>query len=104
MMDVSDGLAKDLWALTPQGTEPALDAAAVPLSRGAGLAEALGEGEDYELVLAVAARSRRAAFEQAFKRAFPRTRLSCIGRFESPARVAPGSLRLRDYRGYEHLR
>ena len=104
MMDVSDGLAKDLWALAPPGTEPALEGAAVPLRRGAGLAEALGEGEDYELVLVVGARSPRAAFERAFKRAFPRTRLSCIGRFERPARIAPGSLRLRDYHGYEHLR
>jgi len=35
MMDVSDGLAKDLYALTPPGARPALAADAIPISRAA---------------------------------------------------------------------
>ena len=57
MLDVSDGLAKDLHALTPSGAAPALDAAMLPRRRGADLRAALTDGEDYELVFALAARA-----------------------------------------------
>ncbi|MEO6874136.1 MAG: thiamine-phosphate kinase [Opitutaceae bacterium] len=104
MLDVSDGLAKDLHALTPRGTAPALDPAALPRRAGASLAAALGDGEDYELVFSFSARGQRAAFERAWKQVFPRTRLSCLGRFVRPGAAAAGSLDLTAYRGYEHLR
>ena len=104
MMDVSDGLAKDLHALTPAGTLAALEPAALPRRAGASLRAALTDGEDYELVLAVAQRADRAAFGQAWRRAFPRTPLTCVGRFIVAGDPAPGSIRLADYRGYEHLR
>jgi thiamine-monophosphate kinase len=104
MMDVSDGLAKDLRALTPAGAFPALDESVVPLRRGADLRAALSDGEDYELLFAVGARADRAAFERAWRRAFPRLAISCIGRFV-PSTAVPGSaVNLRAYRGYEHLR
>jgi thiamine-monophosphate kinase len=52
MIDVSDGLALDLHRLADQsGIGFALDA--VPVAEGATLDEALGGGEDYELVMAV---------------------------------------------------
>jgi thiamine-monophosphate kinase len=104
MMDVSDGLAKDLRALTPRGATPALDPTALPRRAGCSIAAALGDGEDYELVFALAARSDRAVFERTWRRAFPRTRLSCLGRFVRPGALPAGSLNLDDYRGYEHLR
>ena len=104
MLDVSDGLAKDLRALTPRGAVPALDPAALPRRAGCTLAAALNDGEDYELVFAVAARSDRPALERAWRRSFPRTRLSCLGRMMRPATVPTGALNLDDYRGYEHLR
>lgn len=104
MMDVSDGLAKDLAALTPAGAEAALQAAALPRRRGASVREALCDGEDYELVLGVSARARRGAFERAWARRFPRTRLTLIGRFVARGAAPAGALRLCDYRGYEHLR
>jgi thiamine-monophosphate kinase len=104
MMDVSDGLAKDLWALTPKGTEPAVDPSAVPRRPGASLSAALQDGEDYELAVALSASADRNAFERAWRRAFPHTRLRRIGRFLAPADLPSGSVRLRDYRGYEHLR
>lgn len=104
MMDVSDGLAKDLWALTPPGAEPALAADAVPRRRGASLAAALGEGEDYELVFALRARADAPAFERAWRRAFPRVRLSRLGGFARAGAAPAGALRLADFQGYEHLR
>ncbi len=104
MMDVSDGLAKDLHALTPRGATPALEAATLPRRAGADVPAALADGEDYELVFALAARADEAAFLRAWRRAFPRTRLTRIGRFVKRAARPSGALNLDDYRGYEHLR
>ena len=103
MMDVSDGLAKDLHALTPQGAEPALEAQALPRRTGADVRGALADGEDYELVFALASHADRAAFERAWAHAFPRTRLTCIGRFVRAGKRPPGAINLAEYRGYEHL-
>jgi thiamine-monophosphate kinase len=103
MMDVSDGLAKDLRALTPPGAAPALDAAAFPLRAPSDLRGALTDGEDYELVFALAARTDRDKFSAAWRRAFPRTRLTSIGRFVPARALPPGALDLAGYRGYEHL-
>jgi thiamine-monophosphate kinase len=104
MMDVSDGLAKDLRALTPRGALPAIEPSLLPRRAGASLASALGEGEDYELVFAVAARTDHAAFAAAWRRAFPRVRLTCLGLFVPTGRLPPGCLDLRAFPGYEHLR
>lgn len=104
MMDLSDGLAKDIGALTPKGCSPAILARSLPRRTGATVRAALCDGEDYELVLGVSARARRAPFEAAFRRAFPRTRLTCIGRFAPRGAVPADALRIADYRGYEHLR
>jgi len=104
MMDVSDGLAKDLDALTPRGAAPALFGAMLPLRDGASVREAMCDGEDYELVFSAASGARRAALEKAWQRAFPRTRLTCIGRFVRSGAVPPDALKMGDYRGYEHLR
>jgi thiamine-monophosphate kinase len=104
MIDLSDGLAKDILALAPRGASPALFAAAIPVRAGASLSAALTEGEDYELAFAVGARADRPAFERAWQRAFPRTRLTWIGRLVRAGAVPPDALVLADYRGFEHLR
>lgn len=103
MMDVSDGLAKDLHALTPRGTVPALNAAAIPRRDGADLRAALTDGEDYELVFAVDGRVDEETFVDAWSRAFPRTRLSRIGRFVAARDVPADAVKLADFHGYEHL-
>ena len=113
MLDVSDGLAKDLGALTPPAAEPELDPRAIPVSTAArrssrrtgrrALVHALADGEDYELLLVVR-RGAAAGFERAWRRRFPRVRLSRIGRFVRSGRTTPGALHLADFRGYEHLR
>jgi thiamine-monophosphate kinase len=111
MMDLSDGLAKDLAALAPQGAIPALEAAAIPLSAAArrlahtsghtALHHALADGEDYELLFTLASRADRAAFESLWKQKF-KTRLSCIGRFSRTASAE--HIDLKSIHGYEHLR
>jgi thiamine-monophosphate kinase len=104
MIDLSDGLAKDLPALTPPGLAPALFGPTLPRRRGASVRQALCEGEDYELLFSVASRAARPALEKAWLRAFPLTRLTCIGRFVREGAVAPDALALGEFRGYEHLR
>lgn len=103
MMDLSDGLAKDLAALTPLGTRAALDLAAVPRRRGCTLAGALGDGEDYELLCAISARADLVALRRTWRRRFPSLPLTVIGRFvkqpdgATAANILPVS-------GYEHFR
>ena len=104
MMDVSDGLAKDLHALTPPGAQPAIGAEALPRRRGADVRAALTDGEDYELVFVLARTADRAAFAAAWQRAFPRIRLSCVGRFVRAGQRPTDAIDLSAYHGYEHLR
>ena len=111
LMDVSDGLAKDLPALTPAGAVPSLCPPAIPISAAArtlahrdgrpALLHALSDGEDFELLFTVAARADRTALETAWSKKF-RTRLTCIGRFTRTLEV--GALPLDEFHGYEHLR
>lgn len=119
MMDVSDGLAKDLNSLTPPQCRPFLDETRIPISAAARimarrsgrtpLAHALTDGEDYELVFVVKADARRVLFERRWRRAFPRVPLSCIGRFATdgkavdPRALGFSPLELGRYRGFEHL-
>lgn len=112
LMDVSDGLAKDLVDLTPKDCRPALCAEAVPVSRAAQklsrrtkrapLEHALSDGEDFELVFTVDAKADRAAFEAAWRKQFS-TRLTCLGRFFRSSETVIGAVPLQNFRGYEHL-
>lgn len=104
MMDISDGLAKDLHALTPPGAAPALEAASIPFRHGADLRSALSDGEDYELAFVLDRRADVAPFARAWARRFPRVRLTCIGRFVSARERPAGAINLEEFRGYEHLR
>jgi thiamine-monophosphate kinase len=104
MMDVSDGLAKDLSALTPKGLAPALFEALIPRRGGASLREALSDGEDYELLFTASPRRSGASLETAWRRAFPRVPLTCVGLLVKRGKVPPDAIPLGDYRGYEHLR
>jgi thiamine-monophosphate kinase len=112
MMDVSDGLAKDLDSLTPTGLTPALEAAAIPVSAAAhrrarttkrtALSHALSDGEDYELLVVI--RGVTAAFERDWRKRFPRLPLTRVGRFVRKNQLPADALRLAEYHGYEHLR
>ncbi|AOS45648.1 Thiamine-monophosphate kinase [Lacunisphaera limnophila] len=114
MMDVSDGLANDLAALTPRGLTAALDATAIPISPAARrrarqtgaqpLAHALGDGEDYELLVVVRPTAATTPLARAWSRRFPALGLTRLGVFVPTGRRPAGALNLAAYRGYEHLR
>jgi len=104
MMDVSDGLAKDLGSLSPRGSVADLDVASLPLRSGASVRSALSEGEDYELVFTLSARADRAAFESAWRRRFPRIRLTCIGSFRRAGKGRARDPFTASLHGYEHFR
>jgi thiamine-monophosphate kinase len=104
MLDVSDGLAKDVRSLAPAGASAAIYEGMLPRRAGSTVREALCDGEDYELAFALASRAPRAALERAWRRAFPRTRLTCVGRFVRAGAVPPGAIDLGEFRGYEHHR
>jgi thiamine-monophosphate kinase len=106
MIDISDGLAGDLRHLLEAGKVGAeLLKTAIPISRAAKaqsraesstrppLLAALTDGEDFELLFTLAARDA-VALTDAWRKAFPGVKLSCIGKIASE----PG-LRLRDKTG-----
>ncbi len=81
MMDLSDGIAKDLPRMA-QASDCGfqLDLTAIPLTTGCGLNEALHDGEDYELLLAVAPSDAGNLLEVWGVR-FPELPLTRIGHF-----------------------
>lgn len=100
MMDLSDGLAKDLPRLAAaSGCGFVLDREAVPRARGATIEQALGDGEDYELLFAVAPQTT-ARLVDAWKTRFPRLKLTRVGRLT--ARGAQGSGGLSG--GWDHFK
>jgi len=104
MMDVSDGLAKDVHALVPPGGAASLFAAALPVRAGVTLKMALTDGEDYELLLAVSRDADLWRFELNFCRVFPDLPLTRIGRISPFRQLDPGAIKLEHYHGYAHLR
>lgn len=114
MMDVSDGIANDVGALTTDGLAAALRETAIPvgpaaraLARKTGrspLDHALADGEDYELLVVVRTASGAARLERDWPRQFPALPLTPIGTFVRAGRLPAGAINLANCRGYEHLR
>lgn len=79
MMDLSDGLATDLPRLArASGCGFEVDVLRVPRGRGASAEAALCDGEDYELLIAVAPAAAERV-ERGWKERFPSLRLTRIG-------------------------
>jgi thiamine-monophosphate kinase len=88
LIDVTDGLAKDLPTLLPEGTAAALDLERIPVTKEAeavaqnsgntAIFHALTDGEDYELLFVTAANVDEADFAAEWAKAFA-TPLSCLG-------------------------
>lgn len=80
MMDLSDGLASDLPRLA-RASEIGfvVDLAELPLNRGCSPENGLQDGEDYELLFAVPAHTKR-RLEAEWRTMFPKLRLTPIGR------------------------
>jgi len=109
MIDISDGLARDLGHICrDSGVGARLTAAAIPIAPAAGsLPRALGDGEDYELLFtapAAAAQRLRAAW----RRKFPRLPLTQIGFVVRGRGVVladeRGGIRPIGEAGYDHFR
>lgn len=84
MMDLSDGLAKDLPRLAGlAGLEFEVNPEQLPRRRGCSIAQAWGDGEDYELLLAVPARAVPALLKK-WRQRFPRLPLTPIGHLVKP--------------------
>ncbi len=99
MMDLSDGLGADLPRLaraSQVGFE--IDEAAIPRTRGCTVAQAISDGEDYELLFALRPREKT-ALERKWKRRFPKLPLTCIGRLTTEAKPQNPKWRA----GYDHF-
>ena len=110
MIDLSDGLAGDLpHILKASGVGAELLKSAIPISREAKLsarksssakpafAAALTDGEDFELLFTVAGKDAVKLLD-AWKKKFPKLKLSCIGKI-----VAGGGILIRDKNGSHKL-
>lgn len=99
MMDLSDGLGSDLPRLAQaSGTGFEIEAQALPRTRGCTLAQAISDGEDYELLFALSPNDA-AALPKKWRRKFPQLPLTRIGSLvpKSAFRSPPWS------RGYVHF-
>jgi len=106
MIDLSDGLAGDLrHILKASGVGAELLKDAIPISRAAKsrarekppFAAALTDGEDFELLFTVAS-GEAVKLLDAWKKKFPKLKLSCIGKI-----VAGDGIILRDKTGAQKL-
>jgi thiamine-monophosphate kinase len=118
MIDLSDGLAGDLrHVLKASGVGAELLRSAIPISRQAKLAAraessakppllaALTDGEDFELLFAVASRDA-VPLNDGWKKRHPNVRLSCIGKITSRHDVTirdKDGVRPLTVHGYTHL-
>ena len=84
MMDLSDGLAKDLPRLAEaSGCSFTVDTENVPRAPQCTLEQALGDGEDFELLFAVPP-NRATNLSKKWRRRFPNTPLTRVGELTPP--------------------
>jgi thiamine-monophosphate kinase len=100
MMDLSDGLAKDLPRLAAASSVGfVLDEKSVPVKEGCTVQQACGDGEDFELLFTVASRSA-GKLTRLWTQNFPELPLTCIGRIAS---LAEGHKGLPGHSGWDHF-
>lgn len=102
MMDLSDGLAQDLPRLAKaSGLHFELSPEKLPLRGNATIEQALGDGEDYELLLTFAPEYNN-ELQTGWQNNFPETPLTIIGRMTAPpAGAAPENAPLPG--GWQHF-
>lgn len=117
MIDLTDGLGKDLQALLPPHTSAAIDLACIPLSPASqeyasqtgkpALQHAFTDGEDYELLMTIAEDADCEPFEARWRAVFPELSLTRIGQIvpKNPAGIfveKESGERIPWTGGYEH--
>lgn len=93
LMDLTDGLAKDLPALLPDNSSAALDIKSIPISPAAhtlaktsgrsAMEHAFTDGEDYELLFAIDSKTSPDNFISQWKNQFPSLPVTYIGSVQS---------------------
>ena len=84
MMDLSDGRGRVLPRLAAaSGTGYAVDTDTLPLTPGCSVAQALDDGEDYELLFTIEPQSGE-ALERSWRERWPELELTRIGRLAPP--------------------
>lgn len=111
MMDVSDGIAKDVRSLTPAGLVASVSPALVPVSAAARAAanssrqpawvHAISDGEDFELLFVLSRKTSPEKFARRWAARF-KTPLSHLGHFAP--KTSAGHIDWKSFHGYEHLR
>ena len=100
MMDLSDGLGADLPRLAKaSGLDFEIDEATLPRNRGCTIAQAISDGEDYELLFAISPNESRSLLPR-WRQKFPKTPLTRIGRLNRKSKIGNRKLA----RGYTHFR
>jgi len=118
LMDITDGLAKDLGELIPDKCSAYLELGKIPLSDAAhqcakasgrsAMEHAFCDGEDYELLLAIKKDTQLEVFERQWQQNFPSTPLSQIGQLrKSESKVPYIDSKTQEalpwIKGFEHL-
>ena len=119
MMDLTDGLGKDLSILCPDKCAAKIDLDAIPIASSAhkiakvskrkALEHAMCDGEDYELLFSITGSSDRSKFESRWAVEFPDLSLSNIGVFVVDSRTSKlldtnTNKVLSKYSGFEHFK
>ena len=100
MMDLSDGLAKDLPRMASASSVGfALDLEALPLTEGCTPEQACGDGEDFELLFTVSLRSAK-RLQRLWTQQFPDLPLTCVGRVMAAGEDGNG---LPQQSGWDHF-
>ncbi len=104
MMDLSDGLAKDLPRLAAaSGCGFQIDRDTLPLTAGCDADAALGDGEDYELLFTLPP-DHLGPLIAGWRTAFPELPLTVVGRITEIAEIAKTPAATALAGGWEHFR
>jgi thiamine-monophosphate kinase len=99
MMDLSDGLGADLPRLARASRLGfAVEENEIPISRGCTVNQAINDGEDYELLFAIAPRDEK-RLQTSWEKKFPQLQLTRIGRLTRRSATVT-----RHFRGYVHFK
>jgi thiamine-monophosphate kinase len=99
MIDLSDGLGADLPRLAKASKLSfKIEMEALPLNTGCKIDNAISDGEDYELLFAIASRHRK-RLQNSWGRKFPKVPLTRVGQLRQKSKIKNHP----SFRGYVHF-